>query len=398
MVGDARAEEMLEEIKEFGGPVLRAMRDTAWVNKGPYFAAARRHGVRAYDMYNHMWMPGLYTHPEEEYWHLLEHVTIWDVGVERQVEIGGADGAKFMELLTPRDISRCAVGQCKYVLLTTPQGGIVNDPVLLRLEKNRFWLSLSDWDVLYWCMGVAIHSDMDVTVREPDVSPVQIQGPKSKNLMRDLFGPRILEMEYYTLMQTNLDGIPVVITRTGWSAEVGYEVYLEDRTKGDDLWDRVMASGKPYNIRPIAPSEIRRIEAGILNYSSDIVLDNNPYEVGLGWTVDLDKKEDFLGREALRRIKAEGVKRKLVGIEVEGAKVGTWISHYWLAQANGRRIGHVTSLTYSPRLKKNIGYALLSSDHAKLGTRFRVASPWGERTATVVRKPFVDPKKELPKS
>jgi aminomethyltransferase len=389
---------MLKEIEEFGGPVLRAVRDTAWVTKGPYFNPTRRAGARAYDMYNHMWMPGLYTHPEEEYRHLLEHVTIWDVGVERQVEIDGPDGAKFMELLTPRDISTCAVGQCKYVLLTTPQGGIINDPVLLRLSKDKFWLSLSDWDVLFWCLGVAVHSGLDVVVREPDVSPVQIQGPKSKDLMRDLFGAKVLDMEYYTLLETKLDGIPIVITRTGWSAEVGYEIYLQDGAKGEALWDRVMEAGKPHRIRAIAPSEIRRIEAGILNYSSDIVLENNPYEVGLGWTVDLDKKAEFLGREALRRIKAEGVTRKLVGVEVDGAKVGAWISQFWPAHAGGKRIGHVTSLTHSPRLRKNIGFALVGIEHAKLGTKFKVASPWGDRTATVVKKPFVDPKKEIPKS
>ena len=389
---------MLKEIEEFGGPVLRAMRDTAWVNKGAYFNPTRRAGARAYDMYNHMWMPGLYTHPEDEYRHLLEHVTIWDVAVERQVEIDGPDGAAFMESLTPRDVSKCAVGECKYVLLTTPQGGIINDPVLLRLSKDRFWLSLSDWDVLFWCLGVAVHSGLDVVVREPDVSPVQIQGPKSKDLMKDLFGSKVLDMEYYTLLQTKLDGIPVVITRTGWSAEVGYEIYLEDQTKGEDLWDRVIAAGKPHNIRAIAPSEIRRIEAGILNYSSDIVLENNPYEVGLGWTVDLDKKADFLGRDALRKIKAEGPKRKLVGIEVDGAKVGAWISHYWPVHAGEKRIGHVTSLTHSPRLKKNIGFALVPIEYGKLGTKFKVTSPWGDRNATVVKKPFVDPTKEIPKS
>jgi aminomethyltransferase len=345
-----------------------------------------------------MLMPGLYTDPVEEYWHLVNHVTLWDVGVERQVEIDGPDGFAFMQMLTPRDMEKCPVGQCKYVLLTTPDGSIINDPVLLRLGKNHFWLSLSDWDVLFWCKGVAVNAGLDVIVREPDVSPLQLQGPKSKDVMVDLFGEDILDLEYYHLQETELDGSPLVITRTGWSAERGYELYLRDSKFGEALWDRVMAAGAKHNIRPIAPSEIRRIEAGILNYSSDIVLDNNPYEVGLGWTVDEDKEADYLGKAALSRIKKEGVTRKLVGIEVEGQPLGAWIPDFWDVQADGRKVGHVTSLTYSPRLEKNIGYALVQMGSAKIGTDLRVSTSKGDRKARVVKKPFVDPKKDIPKS
>lgn len=385
-------------IDESGGPILPGFRETAWIQKSPYFWRVAKHGVRAYDLYNHMLMPGLYTNPIDEYWHLVNHVTVWDVGVERQVEIMGPDGFEFMNYLTPRDLTKCAVGECKYVLLTSPSGGIINDPVLLRLGENHFWLSLSDWDVIYWCMGIAVNSGMDVIVREPDVSPLQIQGPKSKDLMKDLIGDEILDLKYYHLMETKHDGIPLVITRTGWSAEVGYELYLRDSEFAEQLWDRVMEAGKPYNIRPIAPSEIRRIEAGILNYSSDIVLDNNPFEVGLGWTVDLAKEADYVGKEAIKRAKAEGVTRKLVGVEVDGPMIGAWIPEYWPVSANGQRVGHLTSLTYSPRLEKNIGYALVSTDHAKLGTKLRVTTRTDQRVVTVVKKPFVDPKKDIPKS
>ncbi|MGQ0796827.1 MAG: glycine cleavage T C-terminal barrel domain-containing protein [Methanobacteriota archaeon] len=383
---------------EYGGPVLPAFRFTSWIQRSPFFEAAHRAGARAYDLYNHMLMPGVYTTPEEEYWHLVNHVTVWDVGVERQVEISGPDGHEFMELLTPRDISACKVGECKYVALTTPDGGIINDPVLLRLGEDHFWLSLSDWDVLFWAKGVAVNAGFDVDVREPDVSPLQIQGPKSKDLMAALVGPKVLDIPYYHLIETTIGKIPVVITRTGWTAEVGYEIYLRDSAYASELWDRVMAAGKPHNVRAIAPSEIRRIEAGILNYSSDIMLDNNPYEVGLGWTVDLEKKPDFLGREALRRIKAEGVTRKLVGVEVEGDSLGAWAPEFYPVLVGGTKVGHVTSLTYSPRLKKNIGFALVAVPHAKLGTRLSVRTVKGERDATVVKKPFVDPKKEIPKT
>ncbi len=389
---------LTEATNESAGPILPGFRETAWIQKSPYFYRAAKHGVRAYDLYNHMLMPGLYTDPVEEYWHLVNHVTLWDVGVERQVEIDGPDGFEFMQMLTPRDMQKCPVGECKYVLLTTPDGGIINDPVLLRLGEDHFWLSLSDWDVIFWCKGVAVNAGLDVIVREPDVSPLQLQGPKSKDTMVDLFGEEILDLEYYHLTETELDGIPLVVTRTGWSAERGYELYLRDSKFGEKLWDAVMAAGAKYNIRPIAPSEIRRIEAGILNYSSDIVLDNNPYEVGLGWTVDEDKAAAYLGKDALARIKQEGLKRKLVGIEVEGAPLGAWIPDYWDVHADGAKVGHVTSLTYSPRLEKNIGYALLGKDHAKIGTRLRVSTTKGPRSATVVKKPFVDPRKEIPKA
>src|SRR5881628_3708433 len=224
--GHVRDGVMTEATNDYAGPILPGFRETAWIQKSPYFHRAAKHGVRAYDLYNHMLMPGLYTDPVEEYWHLVNHVTLWDVGVERQVEIDGPDGFEFMQMLTPRDMEKCGVGECKYVLLTTPDGGIINDPVLLRLGEDHFWLSLSDWDVLFWCKGVAVNAGLDVIVREPDVSPLQLQGPKSKDVMVDLFGEDILDLEYYHLTETQLDGIPLVITRTGWSAERGYELYL----------------------------------------------------------------------------------------------------------------------------------------------------------------------------
>ncbi len=369
-----------------------------WYRKSPYFEATRKAGAKAYDIYNHMYLPGYYGDVEEEYWHLLNHVTVWDVAVERQVEIKGPDAAKLTQLLTPRDLTKCPVGQGKYVVITAEDGGIVNDPVLLRLGKNHFWLSLANSDVLLYAKGVAVHSGLDVTIEEPDVSPMQVQGPKSKEVLKALFGTRVLDMPYYSFFEATLDGIPVVVTRTGWTAEVGYEIYLRDGSRGADLWNRVMKAGRPHDIRPIAPNEIRRIEAGILNYGSDMTLADNPFEVGLGWLVDLDQKADFIGKKALRRIKKEGVKRKLVGLEIDGEPIGYWLPEPWSVTADGHDVGRLTALTYSPRLKKNIAYANVPVAHAALGARLRVVTPLGERKATVVRKPFIDPKKEMPKS
>ena len=369
-----------------------------WYRKSPFFEATQRAGAKAYDIYNHMYLPGLYTDPFEEYWHLINHVTLWDVSVERQVEISGKDGAKFAELITPRDLTKCDVGQGKYVVITDENGGIINDPVLIRLEKNRFWLSLANSDTLLWAKGVAVNSGMDVDISEPDVSPLQVQGPDSKNVLKDLVGPAVLDLGYYYFMNAKIDGIPVVITRTGWTAEVGYEVYLTDGRRGVELWDRIMEAGKKYEIRPIAPSEIRRIEGGILNYGSDMTLENNPYEVSLGWLVDLNKKADFIGKKALAKIKKEGVKRKLVGVEIDGPQIHAWATEFWDVTKDGKKVGHLTALTYSPRLEKNIAYAWVPIRLAKLGTRLTIATSAGARDATVVKKPFVDPKKSIPKS
>jgi glycine cleavage system T protein len=369
-----------------------------WYRKSPFFEATKRYGCQAYDIYNHIYLPGLYDDAEKEYEHLLNHVTLWDVSVERQVEITGKDGFKFTNYLVTRDLTKCDVGQGKYVLLCNEDGGIINDPVLMRLDKDHFWLSLANSDTLLWAQGVAVHSGMDVKICEPDVSPLQVQGPKSKNVVRALFGSKVLDLPYYSFLETQVDGIPVIVTRTGWSAEVGYEIYLRDGSRGDDLWERVIAAGKPHNIRPIAPSELRRIEAGILNYGSDMTLDDNPYEVGLGWLVDLDKKADFVGKAALARIKKQGVKKKLVGVEIHGPKIFSWLSEPWPVKAKGKTIGKLTAMTYSPRLQKNIAYAMVPVAFSQLETRLTVVAPKGEREATVVRRPFVDPKKDIPKS
>jgi len=358
-----------------------------WYRKSPFFEATQRAGAKAYDIYNHMYLPGLYTDPFEEYWHLINHVTLWDVSVERQVEISGRDGAKFAELITPRDLTKCDVGQGKYVVITDENGGIINDPVLIRLEKNRFWLSLANSDTLLWAKGVAVNSGMDVDISEPDVSPLQVQGPDSKNVLKDLVGPAVLDLGYYYFMNAKIDGIPVVITRTGWTAEVGYEVYLTDGRRGVELWDRIMEAGKEYDIRPIAPSEIRRIEGGILNYGSDMTLENNPYEVSLGWLVDLTKKADFIGKKALAKIKKEGVKRKLVGVEIHGPQINAWATEFWDVTKDGKKVGHLTALTYSPAFRRTSRTRGSLSGSRSSTPRSRSRRPRGSATRPSSRSP-----------
>src|SRR5438128_4629068 len=284
----------------------------ARLRRSPFFDKTWEAGCKAYTVYNHTFLPSYYDDPVKEYWHLLKHVAVWDVAVERNVEISGPDGLAFMQLLTPRDMTKCQVGQGKYVLITDDDGGILNDPVLLRLEENRFWIALADSDILLWAKGVARHAGMKVTIREPDASPLQVQGPKSKALMADLFGEKVTSLPYYFFLKAELDGIPLLVTRTGWTGEVGYELYLLDGSQGGHLWDTVVKAGKKYSLWPTGPSDIRRIEAGIRNYVADSTIENNPYEVGLGWTVDLDKTRAWHRKADVRRNIAEGPKWKLV--------------------------------------------------------------------------------------
>jgi glycine cleavage system aminomethyltransferase T len=375
------------------------------LRKSPYFYASRKHGVQRYSVYNHTYHPRHYGDPVSEYWHLLNAVTMWDVGVERQIEISGPDAFRFTNFMVPRDMNKCAVRQAKYVFVTAPDGGIINDPVLLRLEENKFWLSLADSDVGLWAQGLAYHSGMDVTIKEVDVAPVQIQGPKSKELMSDLFGEGILDIPYYSMSEDmELNGMRVCVSRTGYTSELGYEIYLYDATaNGEKLWNTVLDAGKPHDLRVIGPCHMRRIEGGILAFGCDIWYDTNPFEVDMGytWMVDLEQEADFVGKEALKRIKAEGPRRKLVGVEIEGPDLGTYIDNEMIdvfpVFDGAERIGSITSACHSPQLDKNIGFAMLPIEHAEMGRKFETETPHGRTWVVTVPKPFIDPNKEIPK-
>jgi aminomethyltransferase len=315
------------------------------------------------------------------------------------VEITGPDASAFVNTLTCRDLTKCAVGQGKYVLITAEDGGIVNDPVLLRVGTDRWWLALADSDAGLWARGVAVHSGMDVKVREPEVYPVQVQGPKSKDTLVSLFGERILDIKYYWTLETDLDGIPVVISRTGWTGEVGYEIYLRDPSRGAELWDRIMAAGAPHGIRPIAPCEARRIEAGIFNYGSDITINDTPFHVmGLERLVE-PQEADYIGKAALEEIRRTGVDRKLVGIEVGGEALPFELSRKLTAFHDNQAVGTVTDLIWSPRLERNIGFVWVPIGLAEPGTALAIEAPdggrWAARTAAI---PFLDPKKDVPKA
>lgn len=365
------------------------------IRKSPYFDATVRSGARGFSVYNHMYIPRDFGDPEQNFWNLVNAAILCDVAVERQVEITGPDAARFTQLLTCRDLSTMAVGQCKYILIVNQDGGLLNDPVLLRLAENHFWISLADSDILLWAQGVAVHSGMDVTIGEPDVSPLQLQGPKSGEIMKVLFGQEIGDLKYYWLREVELDGIPLVVSRTGWSSELGYEIYLRDGARGDDLWEAIMAAGEPFGLKPGHTSSIRRIEGAMLSYHADADSTTNPFELGLDRLVALDADIEFIGKAALQKIKAAGVTRKQVGLVIDGERLAGPNTRFWPISHNGSVVGQVTSAVYSPRLEQNIALALVAVDASELGTKLRVATNSGTTTATVVDRPFFDPKKSL---
>ena len=365
------------------------------IRKSPFFDATVKWGATDFSVYNHMYIPRSFGDPEQNFWNLVNDAILCDVAVERQVELTGPDAAAFVQLLTPRNLSQCAVGQCKYVLITNEAGGILNDPVLLRLDEYRFWLSLADSDVLMWAQGVATHAGLNVTIGEPDVSPLQLQGPKSGDIMAALFGESIRDLKYYWLDHFELDGIPLVISRTGWSSELGYELYLLDGSQGGVLWEKLMAVGEPLGLKPGHTSSIRRIEGGMLSYHADMDAQTNPFELGLDRLVDLEMPADFIGKAALKQVQQQGVTRQQIGLEIDGEPLSGPNTQFWPLQINGEVIGKVTSAVYSPRLQKNIALAMVASAHSAVGTSCDIRVAGETRRGTIVPKPFHDPKKEI---
>jgi aminomethyltransferase len=378
------------------GQVQRGARN----RRTPYYEATQRYEPKGFTVYNHMYFPIRFDSFEAEFDALLNGVTLWDVSVERCLEISGPDGFAFAQLLTPRDLSRCAVGQGKYVLICDSDGGIVNDPVLTRMSETTFWFALASSDALLFARGLKnAYPGLDVTIREADVAPLQVQGPRSKALMAKLLGEEILDLKYYFWTEAKIAGAPVVVTRTGWTSEVGYEVYLTDTSKGVEVYEAIMEAGEEFGIRPTGPSDIRRIEGGIFNWGADMTYEDNPIEMGLERLVDWDLSDDAsISMRALRRIKDEGVTRRINGVELDGEPFPSLNDVKWPVVEGAERIGTVTSAIHSPRLGRNIGFAWLPAGRSELGTSISVETEWGTRGGTVVEMPFVDPGKQIPVS
>jgi len=368
------------------------------IRKSPYFNSTVKWGATGFSVYNHMYIPRDFGSPEQNFWNLVNEAILCDVAVERQVEITGPDATKFIQFLTPRDLSKLAVGQCKYVLIVNHEGGILNDPILLRLKENHYWLSLADSDILLWAQGVAVNSNLNVKIIEPDVSPLQLQGPNSGKIMESLFGESINDLKYYWLRELDLDGIPLIVSRTGWSSELGYELYLRDGSKGDQLWEKIMAAGKPHGLKPGHTSSIRRIEGGMLSYHADADINTNPYELNLGRLVNLDTNINFIGKDALQKINKEGIKRKQVGVILDCEPLTSPNTTFLEITKDNQLVGKITSAVYSPRLKQNIAFAMVTISNSEIGTILDVKMNDKIVKATIVEIPFYDPKKKLASS
>ena len=357
------------------------------IKKSPFFEKAVEFGATEFHPYNGMWMPVGYDSPVNEYWNVLERASLWDVGVQKCVEVAGPDAEAFMQLLTPRDITTIEPGRCAYVFLTNQDGGVLNDPVMLRIAEDRFWLSTADSDMYLWAKGVSAFSGHEVEIATPHVYPMQLQGPRSAEIIVDVFGEEILNLRYYWWMRSSVDGIDVVISRTGYSSELGYEVYLLGEARGGELWEILMTAGQPYGISPGSPNRIRRIEGGVLDYASDITPDENPLELGLDRLIAWDT--DFLGKAALEKVRDEGVRRRLVGLFLDGPALQKNNEHRWPVTSASTKVGFVTNAVHSPRLDRNIAFAMIDVPFDANDTVLTVETVEGARSAERTTLPFI---------
>ena len=360
------------------------------VRKSPYFNSTIKYGAKAFSVYNHMYMPVSYDGVVEDYTNLLNGVQLWDVGAERQVQIKGPDAESLAQFLTPRNIRKCSVGQAMYTPLTDFKGNLINDPVMLKIDDDCYWFSVSDGDLLLWAQGIAAGYKFEVDVDEPDVSPLQVQGPNSTKLMTKVFGDWINDLGFYKFKEINHEGIPMVIARMGYSKELCYELFLQDHSKGDELWEILWQAGQEFNISPGSPNIILRLEGGILSYLADIDRTNNPYEVGLDRMVDLEQDDDFIGKDALREIFLKGPEKKLIGAEIQGDPLTIFNSEHWPVFIDNKEVGSMNAMVYSPRLNKNICYTILGIEHAKSGQEIIISAPDCELKAVTVDLPWLE--------
>ena len=379
----------MTKLKDFGfGTQIR---------KSPFFDATVRWGAKDFSVYNHMYIPRDFGDPEQNFWNLINNAILCDVAVERQVQIKGPDASKFVQMMTPRDLSNMQVGQCKYVILTNQFGGVLNDPVLLKVEDDCYWFSLADSDILFWAQGLNVNKEYDVEITEPDVSPLQLQGPKSKDIMVKIFGNKILELKYYWFKHFQLGNIKLLISRTGWSSEFGYEIFLLNSSEGDELYETLMNEGKDLGLHPGHTSTIRRIEGGMLSYHSDMDINTNPLELGMEKFIDLDGSFNFVGKDALIEIRKSGIHRKQVGLIIDIEPLKGPNTSKWEIISNNKIIGVVTSAVYSPRLKSNIALAMVKKEFSDIGTLLKVNIDNNLVNANIVQKPFFDPNKSIAK-
>src|SRR6056300_760908 len=368
------------------------------IRKSPFFDATVKWGAKDFSVYNHMYIPRDFGNPEQNFWNLINDAILCDVAVERQVQVKGPDASKFVQMMTPRDLSNMKVGQCKYVILVNQNGGVLNDPILLKVSEDKYWFSLADSDIIFWAQGLAANGDYNVEISEPDVSPLQLQGPKSRDIMIKIFGEQISDLKYYWFKQFSFNNTELIISRTGWSSELGYEIFLTDSKVGNELYEYIMRIGEPMGLKPGHTSTIRRIEGGMLSYHADMTINTNPLELGMDKFIDLNSNFDFIGKNALIKIKNNGIKRKQVGLILDNKRMDGPNTRFWVLMHDNKKVGKITSAVYSPRLEQNIALAIVDIDYSNFNQKLIVNDGNSEFNAVVVNKPFYDPNKNLTKS
>lgn len=361
---------------------------SARLRPSPFYEATLAEGVTAFTTYNHMLMPTSYGRPEEEYWRLLKGVSQWDVACERQVQLQGPDAGRLAQLLSPRDLERCRVGQGKYVPLCNHAGILINDPILLKRDEELYWLSIADSNIWFWAQAIAAERGLNVDVSEPDVSPLAVQGPYAENVVASIFGEWVRTLKYFWFRDAEVDGIPVVVARSGWSKQGGFELYLMDGTKGTKLWNIVKEAGRGWDIGPGTPNFCERVESGLLSYGGDTDGATNPFEVRLGNYVDLQVADDVIGIQALRRTHAAGPQRHQLGVVLDGEEPTQLGFHWHSILRKGHKVGALTNCVWSYRLNKNIGFALISTS-CVAGERVEVVQGGNSTGGTLQELPFL---------
>jgi len=360
------------------------------IRKSPFYEATVRDGVTDFTVYNKMLMPTSFGDLRSEYDRLLGGVAMWDVSVERQIQLLGPDAAKLAQYLSSRDLTNMVIGQGKYVAMCDHDGRILNDPILLKLAEDRFWFSIADSDMLLWCRAVASERGFEVHVSEPDVSPLAVQGPLAEDLLADLFGDLARQLKYFWFEETHLGDIPVVLCRSGWSKQGGFELFLQDGSYGDELYEKIKTVGQKYNIGPGAPNHVERVESGLLSWGGDTTPDSNPFEAGMARFVDTDTRVDYIGKDALQKIASAGPRRLLTGLLFDANAPSEWpLPERMPVTKDGTPVGTTSAIVHSHRLNRTIGMAQLERSIVEAGSAVELAGPDGVQRATPHPLPFL---------